>query len=105
LEGEISDHKLGTPDLDDDSIADLLCEMLLVDSDRSEATIIEGRQDPILEGVFKLGMESHCYETQTVIDICINNAIRGTEGTQHLCPDRRVALICWKTEAGEPWRC
>jgi hypothetical protein len=39
------------------------------------------------------------------IDICIKNAIIGAEETQHLCPDRRVALIYWRIDAGEHWRC
>jgi hypothetical protein len=29
-----------------------------------------------------------------LIDFCVNNAIMGTEGSQHPCPDQRVALIC-----------
>jgi hypothetical protein len=40
-----------------------------------------------------------------LIDICINNAIIGAEEAQHLCPDRRVALICWRIDAGERWPC
>jgi hypothetical protein len=54
LKGEIGDYKLGAPDVDNNSIADLFREMLLVDADRSESTIIKGRQDSILESVLKL---------------------------------------------------
>jgi ankyrin repeat protein len=55
-------------------------------------------------GGFKDTLEALIAGGSRVNDICINNAIIGTEGAQHLCPDRRVAPTCWKTDVGEPWR-
>jgi hypothetical protein len=36
-----------------------------------------------------------------LIDVCMNNAITGAEQTQHLCPQRSVAPICRRIDAGE----
>jgi hypothetical protein len=41
LEGEISDNKLDAPNFGDNSIADLLRKMFLIDSDSSEATEVD----------------------------------------------------------------
>jgi hypothetical protein len=73
---------------------------------------IDQIETPAAEQLRQLRLDSmQPDETRTVtvleldIDICIKNAIIGAEETQHLCPDRRVALIYWRIDAGEHWRC